>query len=198
VTGTPVATAHRLLDEAITALCAAAGPAATDTELLSVLTLCEGIGRRLDRLVVDTVAALERRGAFAERGYKSTAGALGDLLGWERPEARRHVTAAQHVCPRIGLDGTSLPARLPATAAVFGCAQASLRHVEVIATVLASAAAERLTPEAWAGAETQLADKATLYTPSELHTWGTALVEALDQDGAQPDDRPPPRSTNCA
>ena len=27
--------------------------------------------------------------------------------------------------------------------------------------------------------------------PSELHAWGAALVEALDQDGAEPDDRPP-------
>jgi 5-methylcytosine-specific restriction protein A len=27
--------------------------------------------------------------------------------------------------------------------------------------------------------------------PSELQAWGAALVEALDQDGAEPDDRPP-------
>jgi len=30
-----------------------------------------------------------------------------------------------------------------------------------------------------------------LATPSELQTWGAALDEALDQDGAEPDDRPP-------
>jgi 5-methylcytosine-specific restriction protein A len=29
------------------------------------------------------------------------------------------------------------------------------------------------------------------YTPSELHAWGAALVDALDQDGAEPDDAPP-------
>jgi 5-methylcytosine-specific restriction protein A len=45
----------------------------------------------------------------------------------------------------------------------------------------------------WAGAEVQLAAKASEYTPSELLAWGTALVEALDQDGAEPDDRPPPQ-----
>jgi 5-methylcytosine-specific restriction protein A len=50
-----------------------------------------------------------------------------------------------------------------------------------------------LTPEQWAGAEEQLAAKAELYTPSELQAWGAALVEALDQDGAEPDDRPPPQ-----
>jgi hypothetical protein len=34
---------------------------------------------------------------FAERGYRSTAGALTDLLGWERFEARRRVVAAEQV-----------------------------------------------------------------------------------------------------
>lgn len=33
--------------------------------------------------------------------------------------------------------------------------------------------------------------KATVYTPGELQTWGTALVGALDADGPEPDDRPP-------
>ena len=187
----PVATAHRLLAEAVDALSAAAESGVTDDELLSTLTVCEGVTRRLDQVVVTTVAALDRRGAFAERGYKSAAGALGDLLGWERFEARRRVTAADHVCPRVNLDGTALPARLTATAEVFTSGRTGLRHVEVIAKVLATAAADRLTPEVWAGAEVQLAEKATVYSPSELQAWGTALVEALDQDGAEPDDRPP-------
>jgi 5-methylcytosine-specific restriction protein A len=89
------------------------------------------------------------------------------------------------------LDGSPLPARLPATAAVFAAGGASLRHVEAIARVLRSPAAERLSATQWAGVEEQLAGKAGNYTPSELQTWGTALVEALDQDGAEPDDRPP-------
>ena len=113
----PVADAHRLLAEAVEQLSAAAeSGAATDAELLSALTICEGITRRLDRLTLTTIATLQRRGAFAERGYKSTAGALGDLLGWEAFEAGRRVHAAEQVCPRIGLDGTVLPPRLAATA----------------------------------------------------------------------------------
>jgi hypothetical protein len=71
-----VSDAHRLLSEAVDALAAAAGPAATDDELLSVLTSCEGIARRLDRLVVGTVAAVQQRGFLAERGYPSTVAAL--------------------------------------------------------------------------------------------------------------------------
>jgi hypothetical protein len=45
MSGTAVATAHRLLTEAVDALSAAADNGATDAELLSVLTVCEGVGR---------------------------------------------------------------------------------------------------------------------------------------------------------
>ncbi|WP_211174282.1 DUF222 domain-containing protein [Pseudonocardia xinjiangensis] len=138
----PLTTAHRLLVEAIDAL-SAATDGATDDDLLSVLTLCGGTSRRLDRLTVATVASLERRGTFAERGYTSTPAALGDLLGWERFEARHRVVAAEQVCPRVSLDGTALPAKLPATAAVFAAGHTGLRHVAVIARVLAGPAAQR-------------------------------------------------------
>ena len=187
----PLATAHRHLTAAIDELSAAAGTGATDDELLSALTLYEATSRRLDRLTVTTLSDLQRRGTFAERGYTSTAAALGDLLGWERFEARRRVTAAEQVCERVGLDGTPLPARLAATAQVFAAGRTGLRHVEVIAKVLATPAAGRLTPQLWAAAEAQLAAKAADYTPSELHTWGSALVDALDDDGPEPDDQPP-------
>jgi hypothetical protein len=160
-------------------------------ERLSVLTLCEGMARQLDQVTVAAVATLDRDGVFAERGYRSPVQALSDLLGWEGREARRRVTAAEQVTPRTGLDGAPLPARLPATAQVFATGRASLRHVEVIARVLATKTAERLSPEQWAGAEEQLAARVADYTPRELHEWGTALVELLDQDGEQPDDRPP-------
>jgi hypothetical protein len=112
-------------------------------------------------------------------------------LGWEAFEARRRVHAAEQVCPRIGLDGTELPARLAATAAVFASGQARLRHVEVIARLLDSPAARRLAPHRWTGAEATLAAKATEFTPSGLQTWGAELIEKLDEDGPEPDDRPP-------
>jgi 5-methylcytosine-specific restriction protein A len=192
VTDIPVATAHRLLVEAVQELSAAVeSGAAADAGLLSALTICEGITRRLDRLTLTTIAALQRRGTFTDRGYKSTAGALSDLLGWEAFEARRRVHAADLVCPRIGLDGSPLPPRLAATAQVFEAGRARLRHVEVIAKLLDSSAAHRLTPRVWADAEATLADKATEYTPSELRSWGTELIEKLDADGPEPDDRPP-------
>jgi hypothetical protein len=190
VTDTALAIAHRLLEQAADAVSALA-ESGSDDDLIAVLGLCEGATRRLDRAVVDAVAALERRGVFAERGYRSTAGALRDLLGWERFEARRRVLAAEQVTARVGLDGAVLPARLPATAAVFAAGAAGLRHVGAIARVLRSPAAQRLSPPPWAGVEEQLAARAREYPPSELQTWGAALVDALDQDGAEPDFRPP-------
>ena len=192
VTNPGLATAQRLLAQAVNALAAVVG-SGDNTELVSTLTTCESAARQLERVAVDAVAALDRRGGFTERGYKSATQALTDLLGCERFEAHRRVAAAEQVAPRTGLDGATLPPRLPATADGFAQGRASLRHVEVITRLLNSAAAGRLSPEAWAGAEVQLAGWAGHYTPRELHEWGKALVETLDQDGTEPDDRPPAR-----
>jgi len=191
VTDSPLTAAHTAMAAGLDALSAAAGPGASDAELLSALTLCEGITRRVDRLAVGVIADLDRRGAFLERGYRNPTAAVADLLGWDRFEARRRVVAAEQVCARVGLDGQVLPARMPATAEVFTAGQVGLRHVETIAKVLASDAAGRLSPSVWAGAEAELADKATVYSPGELSAYGTRLVEVLDQDGPAPDERPP-------
>jgi Domain of unknown function (DUF222) len=160
----------------------------TDDELLSVLTVTDGVTRRLDQVMVSAVAVLQRRGTFAERGYNKPAAALSDLLGREWVDTRRYVIAAEHACERIGLDGTVLPARLPATGTAFTAGHASLRHVEVIACLLATAAAGRLSEGQRVGVEEQLAAKTAVYTPRELRSWGTKLIDALDEDGPQPDD----------
>jgi 5-methylcytosine-specific restriction protein A len=190
MTESPLAAAQRLFAQAVDALRGVAEAGAAD-ERVSVLTLCEAVARQVDQVTVATVAALDREGVFSDKGYKSPVQALSDLLGWERFEARRRTVAAEQVTPRAGLDGAVLPARLPATAEVFGAGRAGLRHVEVIARVLGSTAAGRLSPEQSAGVEEQLAGKAEVYTPRELQEWGTVLVELLDQDGEAPDDRPP-------
>lgn len=190
MTESPLAAVQRLFVQAVDALRGVAVAGSVD-EQVAVLRLCEGVARQLDQVTVATVAGLDRDGVFAERGYKSATQALGDLLGWERFEARRRVVAAEQVVPRVGLDGSSLPARLPATAEVFAAGRTGLRHVDIIARVLGSKTAGRLSPVQCAGVEAQLAAKADTYTPHELYEWGKALVELLDQDGEAPDDRPP-------
>lgn len=185
----PARRAAQRIDAALAGLAELAGPGTGDGDLLTLLTLCEAAVRRIDRLLVGALAEVERRGVFAERGYRSSAAALGDLLGWDRAEARRRLAAAPLVRPRVGLDGAALPPRLGATAAVFETGEASLRHVEVIARLLDTTAAERLTPETWTGAEEQLAAWCRECTPAELAARGAQLIEALDADGPEPDDR---------
>ena len=98
VTESPSAAAQRLLVQAVEAL-GEVMESGSDVELVALLSTCDTVVRRLDRVTVDAVAVLERRGVFAERGYTSVSAALSDLLGWERFEARRRVVAAEQVTP---------------------------------------------------------------------------------------------------
>src|SRR5690242_21908969 len=80
----PLEVASRLFAQAVAVLREAAGPGASEAELLGVLTVAEGVRRGLDQVGVAALADLERRGTFGERGYRSSAAALGD-----RSEERR-------------------------------------------------------------------------------------------------------------
>src|SRR4051794_39699270 len=97
--------------EAAAQLSEAAGPGAAADEVIAALATCEEARRSMDRAMVGMVADLQRRGVFAERGYRSPVGALGDLLRWERFEARRRVAAAESVWAQVGLGGEVLRAR---------------------------------------------------------------------------------------
>lgn len=79
----------RQLAEALLAELAAAGDVGWgDDDLLDLLRVGEGITRGVERASIGAMSDLERRGVFAERGYRSTVTALADLLGWERGDAR--------------------------------------------------------------------------------------------------------------
>lgn len=194
--GSLLVRAHCLITEALALLESVACPAAGDDELIGVLTLAEGTGRHLDRVSVTAIAELERRGTFAERGYRRSSTALGDLLGWDPCAAKRRLLVVEHVRPRSTVDGTPLAPRIPATAAAFDAGAAGLRHVEVVARLLDSEPASRLSPEVWAGAEAQLAAWIAECTPYELQRRGAQLIDTLDADGAGPDDDRPRPTVN--
>jgi hypothetical protein len=63
----PIEVASRLFAQAVAALREAAGSAASEADLLGVVTLAEGVRRGLDRAGVAALADLERRGTFGER-----------------------------------------------------------------------------------------------------------------------------------
>lgn len=141
-----LAGAQELAERLLAELVAVSGSSAADDEVLSVLTVCEGVSRGVERFSVGVIADLQRRGTFAERGYRSTVKALTDLLGWEWFDARRRLIVAEQTCARVGLDATVSAPRLTATAAVYAAGGCSLRQVEVVAKVLGSPAAARLSP----------------------------------------------------
>ncbi|GAA3248194.1 HNH endonuclease signature motif containing protein [Pseudonocardia petroleophila] len=183
--------AHQHLAAALDDL-AAATTHASENDLISLLTVCEGLTRRVEAISSAAVAVLDDRGTFLSRGYPSTAAALSDLLSWDQRQARSFTAAATDVHGRTTLSGEQLPARMPATAAALDEGLIGWRHVEVIHRVLGTRAAERLTTSAWTGAEAQLAEYAQQAKPGQLLSFGTLLIDRLDQDGPEPDDTPPP------
>ena len=188
--GDEVQTGVTLLQQGLTTLHDAAGPHGSEIDRIAVLAGLGAVEQQMHRVIVDTVAALQRDGSFTAHGQKPVT-ALCDLLGLEHRDARRIVTAAEHVCPRVDLQGQILPARLPATAAAFHDGAIGLGHVEVITRVLDSPPARRLPPATVADAEQQIAAMATATTPTALRAWAVELLELLDQDGAEPDDSEP-------
>ena len=127
-------------------------------------------------------------------GYRSTVGALVDLVGWDRFEAHRGVVATEQVCPAVSVWTARCCRRgLPATAAVFADCLIGLRHVEVVTKILGSEAAGRLAPEVCGrrrggpgGA------RRTAYAPPNCAEFAVQLITALDQNGPEPRDDPPP------
>jgi Domain of unknown function (DUF222)/HNH endonuclease len=163
----------------------------SDSEaLFDRLRSTEPLLRAAERMRVEAVADLLRQGAFAARGYRNPVSALCAMFGIEHREALQLVTAAESVCVRSTLQGEVLPPELPALASVFAAGSVSVGHVAVAAAVLASRAAERLSPSDRAEAERLIAAAAPKCTPKQLRRQAVEIVELLDQDGPEPDDRP--------
>ena len=102
---------------------------------------------------------------------------LKDLLGWDHDTARRHVMVAQHVGPRTALDGSPLEPVLPATAAAFTAGVATMRHVEVIAALMNSGPAKRISAADRASIEDSLGEAAWTFTPREVRVMGRELLD---------------------
>jgi hypothetical protein len=178
--------------EFVSAIDDAGASPASDAEMIDALRDYGTIHDRSEAAAVLHVGRMIRRGVFTAHGYTRPEYAIADLLGWDRRPARRRVKLAEQVCPRISLDGQLLPALLPATATVFAEGRLTVAAAEAIVAVLNSPAATRLHPDTWAGVEEQVAHYAatTRATPNDVAGWAKQLVEAYDQDGAEPDDEP--------
>ena len=159
---------------------------ASNGELLEQLKTNRVLRRRLDHSDVRIIAGVKAGGGFAERGVHP-APAVADLVGCGRGRSRRLVGLAERLFPTMSLTGEPLPPVLPATATAWDGYEIDKAHAEVIDRVLSTSAAERLDPDRRARLEVQLADLARTYPAHVLAGLGRELLEALDQDGAEPD-----------
>ena len=190
MSGDDVQTGVTQLHQGLTTLRAATGPHGSETDRIAVLSGLADVEHQMHRVVVDTVAALQRDGSFTAHGQRPVT-AVSELLGVEHRDARRIITAADHVCPRVDLQGQVLPPLLPATAAAFESGAASLRHVEVVAKLMGSPAAHGCPPKRWPARKSRSPPWPPTPPPPPCYSWGVELLELLDQDGAEPDDREP-------
>ena len=160
---------------------------AGDDAVLSALIACEAATRRSPSRPM-TLATAKMRMLHRARYSGGERTALADLLplaGAPRGPAAHRRRGARGRQGRAGRH--VLPSRLPVTAGLLDEGRAGLRHVEVVARVLGTrvaAAARAGHLVRGRGAARGAGDGVT---PAELPAWGTQLVDALDQDGPEPD-----------
>jgi 5-methylcytosine-specific restriction protein A len=79
---------------------------------------------------------------------------------------------------------------LPATAVAFAAGATTLRHVEVIASLMNSRPASRISLADRVAIEASLGEAARTFGPRDVRLMGQELLAAADQDGPEPDERP--------
>src|SRR4051812_10761490 len=108
---TDLGAARDLLQKAVDAV--RDGGVLGDSELRDALGLTRELTRLVSQVQVETVAALDRSGAFAAEGYKRPDSAVANLLTVDRGRAAEITRAAARVCPRSTRKGSRFPRRCP-------------------------------------------------------------------------------------
>src|SRR3954447_22046888 len=108
---TDLGAARDLLQKAVGSV--RSGGFLSDSELRDALELTRELARLVSQVQVETVAALDRSGAFAAEGYQRPDSAVANMLTVERGRASEITGAAAGGCPRIDLQGQCSPPRCP-------------------------------------------------------------------------------------
>ncbi len=138
----------------------------------------------LERVEVEAVAELGRRGTFSRYKNRKPETALRDLTGVEYGPSIQLVTAADAVGEQVGPQDESLPPVLPATAAAFSAGRFGVQQVAVAASLMGSPAAQRLTPQARVEVEAEVARLAGECGPRKLRALGVEVIAHADRDAA--------------
>lgn len=128
------------------------------------------------------VRQVAERGIATDRGCRSVASYLQQLLRLRRGEANTRLAAVEWFQPRTTLTGEVLPARYPAVAAAMAVGEISPEYGRVIASSL-----DRLPTavgeQARETTEAHLVDCARAWDPVTLSRRATRLEAVLDPDG---------------
>lgn len=186
-------------------------PGLSDAELMAALQAAGEARRRLDAIVVETVAELEARSAglrderlTTRQGCRNANELLQRVLGVDARDGARIITASAAVRRRIDIvSGAPLPARWPALreamldgriglcgmlAATGPVEQAGPRigdvdRLRADAELAAHACGGRIHDDA---ADGEHADAGPAATPEDLRILSRVITTCLDPDGAEP------------
>jgi hypothetical protein len=159
----------------------------SDAEVVECLREREAVMRRALAEQLAYVAEAERRGLYADSGARSARVWLRRLLNLSEEDAKARVEVACAVQERVALDGSPLPAELPATAEVLRDGEMSLAHARAINDGMGKL-------PSWAGAQERadaerlLARQARTFSPKQVRVLAERVRYLMDQDGALADE----------
>ncbi len=169
------------LDAAVEDLTELSFDTLTTPERLAVLERLETVTRRLPVAGHALINGLRRQATPAEVGGRLSR-VLADRLRISRAEANRRIGEAEDLGERQALNGESLPARLPETAAGQRAGEIGAGHIAVIRGFLRDLPCSVDTRQR-ERAEAQLAEFATEFRPDLLAKFAARLADMLNPDG---------------
>ncbi|HEU5005803.1 MAG TPA: DUF222 domain-containing protein [Jatrophihabitantaceae bacterium] len=156
-----------------------------------LVELCRGLEtqrRRFPAAEHRLIAELDERGVPGELAMRDSATMLARLLHLDPADARARAASARDLGPRRTVTGERLEPLFPAVAAAQAAGELSPAHVRVITAGLEALPAQvefahgrRL--------EAEMVERARNNDPRTLERQIRRLIEQLDPDGAEPDDR---------
>lgn len=179
--------AFTLLDDLNRALDKLAGAdlsALTGEQLLAFTGDWERHKRRGSTLDHATVAELDSRHTAGEKGHRTTAALIGELLRIDPGQARRRVRDAGDFAARRGLSGEPLPPLRPDTARALGDGDIGIEHARAVSDLFDALPARRADAER--AIEAAALAAAAVCAPHRLRQWCVQAAARLDPDGAEP------------
>jgi hypothetical protein len=156
----------------------------TGEQLLRFTSAWERHKRRGTVLDHASVAELDSRHTAGEKGLRSTAALLGELLRLDPGQARRRVRDAGDFVPRHGLSGELLPPLRPDTARALADGDIGIEHARSVGDLFDALPAQTLQAER--AIEAAALDAAAVCAPHRLRQWCVQAAAHLDPDGSKP------------